>query len=92
MGRYTHGNNQKSDMNDINKRHTIMTVQPMHGRWEYMILKAGACVAGSVLSVDKLALLQRDQAADEVFIDEGFRTIEVRAAAENYGWTLTRGL
>lgn len=79
-------------MNTMKKTHTIMTVQPMKTCWKYLIIKHGLCTGGGAETITDLALIEADEKPCEVLIDEGFRTLEVRKAAEKYGWTLTRGL
>lgn len=71
---------------------TIMLVDPMQTCWKYIIVRAGQCLAGDAKDIKIIRSIQKDHHVEDVFIDQGFRTAEVKSAAEKYGWTLTKGL
>ena len=76
---------------DRMRRFVMLFVEPAQDYWKWAITEGGEVVdSGKSLTITEIAEVARRQWIADVFIDEGYRTHEVRKIAEENRWHCVR--
>lgn len=75
----------------MNTQPILMVDVKKHGFPWVLVIKGQVVTRGVAANFEEIAVLQKVLKPGGVWIDEGYRTEEVRAAAQTHGWLGIRG-